>query len=206
MSKLFRVLLASSALVLCQGAGATAINGTIRTVDGDGDGKKQELKVARVAFTVTAGTHLLFDSLVSEAQGDLNGDGFITGFDDEMRLFDGATLLLADDDSGLTYGDGSQRPQDAAFYWTFERAGTYLVTLGVHEYSNADALRGYQANKTYQPYYGIEHFGAWRLSLSTFAGSVSDVREITNDVPEPGTLALFAAGLAGAGLLRRRRR
>lgn len=160
MSKFFRVLLASAALVLSHGAGAAVINGQIMTIDGDGDGKKQELKVARVAFTVTADTRLFFDSLVSEAQGDLNGDGVITGFDSELRLFDGATLLAVDDDSGLTYGDGSQRPQDAAFHWSFEKAGTYLVTLGVHEYSNVDALRGYQAGTTYRPYYGFENFGA----------------------------------------------
>jgi hypothetical protein len=35
---------------------------------------------------------------------------------------------------------------------------------------------------------------------------VSDVREVGAELPEPGTLALFGAGLACAGMLRRRRR
>jgi hypothetical protein len=165
MNKFLRVLLASSALALCHGAGAAVIKGNIESIDGDGDGKVRELKVARVAFSVSAGTRLLFDSLVYEPNGDLNGDGFITGFDNEMRLFKGATLLAEDDDSALTYGDGSQHPFDSAFYWTFTQAGTYVVTLGARGYTDEDALRGYQAGRTYRPYVGFEHFGAWRLSL-----------------------------------------
>ena len=206
MSKFLRVLLASATLALCNGASAAVINGTIGTIDGDRDGKQQELKVARIAFTVSANTRLFFDSLVLEATRDLNGDGFITGFDSEMHLFDRGTVLHVNDDSGQTYGDGSEYPFDSAFEWRFEQAGTYLVTLGVHAYGNADALQGYQAGRIYRPLVGIENFGAWRLSLAALTGSVSNVHEITNDVPEPGTLALFGAGLLGAGLLRRRRR
>jgi hypothetical protein len=206
MSKFLRVLLAAGALALCNGAGATVINGTVESIDGDGDGKARELKVARVAFTVSAGTHLLFDSLVLEPNGDLNGDGLITGFDSEMRLFSGRTLLVGNDDSGLTYGDGSQHLFDSAFDWTFSQAGTYVVTLGVRGFTDDDALRGYQAGRVYQRYIGFEDFGAWRLSLDALTGSVGDVHEIGAEVPEPGTLALFGAGLACAGLLRRRRR
>jgi hypothetical protein len=206
MSKFLRLLLVSGALALCNGAGAVVINGTVESIDGNGDGRARELKVARVAFSVSAGTRLLFDSLVHEPNGDLNGDGLITGFDNEMRLFSGTTLLVRNDDSRLTYGDGSQHPFDSAFYWTFRQAGTYVVTLGVRGYTNADALRGYQAGRVYQPLVGFQDFGAWRLSLGLVSGSVGGVHEIGAEVPEPGTLALFGAGLACAAMLRRRRR
>jgi hypothetical protein len=205
MSKFFRVLLASSALALCGGAGAAVINGRIGTIDGDGDGKTNERKIARVAFEVSAGTRLFFDSLVYEPNGDLNGDGFMTGFDNEMRLFSGTTMLARNDDSAQTYRDGSQHPFDSAFYFTFKQAGSYVVTLGVHGYGNKDALLGYQAGLAYAPNVGHENFGAWRLSVNALTGRVDKLREIGAEVPEPGTLALFGVGLLGAGWLRRRR-
>lgn len=58
--------------------------------------------MTRVAFTVGAGTRLFFDSLALELTTDLSGDGVITGFDDEMALYDGATLLTRNDDSPVT--------------------------------------------------------------------------------------------------------
>ena len=206
MSKFLRVLLASAVLALCNGAGAAVINGSIFTIDGDGDGKLNDVKVARVAFTVSAGTHLFLDSLVYEYFSDANGDGRVTGFDNDMMLFRGATLLESNDDSVDTFGDGSQHPYDSAFDWTFDRAGTYLVTLGMRRYSVEDALRGYQAGRVYRDSIRNENFGAWRLTLTALSGSMNNVREVGTEVPEPGTLALFGAGLLGAGWLRRRRR
>ena len=203
MSNFLRLLLASAALALSNAAGAAVIDGRISTIAGVGE--DPELKVARVAFTVGAGTRLFFDSLVLELTSDLNRDGFITGFDDEMRLYDGTTLLERNDDSPFTYDDGSEHPFDSAFSWDFSKAGTYVLALGVRGYSDRDALRGYQADKAFVARVGYENFGAWRLTLSALSGSVSDVHEIGAEVPEPGSVALFGAGLLGAFWLRRRR-
>ncbi|MFC5513972.1 DVUA0089 family protein [Massilia jejuensis] len=205
MNKFLHMLLACVALSLWNGASAAVIDGTLQAVDADGDGKPQELKVARVAFAVSAATRLFFDTLVMEPDGDLNGDGFITGFDAELRLFDGRTVLAANDDSPFTYGDGSQHVYDPALGWLFGKAGTYMVSIGLRGYSDIDALQGYQAGRTYGPYYGNRDFGAWRLSVNALSGSVGNVHEIGTPVPEPGTPALFGAALLGAGWLRRRR-
>jgi hypothetical protein len=185
------------------------INGQIRNIDGDGDGVADDLKISRVTFSVTAGTHVFFDSLVRESTGvDLNGDGFITGFDNYMVLFDGATWLTADDDSGATFGDGSVHTYDSTLDYTFANAGTYMVTLGQLSYTGQSALQGFDVNRPFSPYDGQENFGAWRLTTTATGGTLSDLREIgaaaPNDVPEPAGLALLGAGFLGFMASRRK--
>ena len=75
-------------------AHASAVNGTIDKIDGDKDGQADDVRISQFTFDVTAGTTVFFDSLACEATNvDLNGDGAITGFDVNMWLFKGTTLL-----------------------------------------------------------------------------------------------------------------
>ncbi|MCC2970660.1 DVUA0089 family protein [Massilia sp. IC2-476] len=191
-------------------AGATVLNGTIANFDGDKDGVADDLNIARITFTVSAGTQVFFDSLVRESTGvDLNGDGHITGFDSYMMLFDaaGRTLTINDDAPGAT-ADGSVHHFDAAIRWTFAQAGTYMVTIGQGTYFAHEALRGFEANRPYDAFIGNENFGAWRLTMTASGGTLSNVAldgVSVSDVPEPASLLLLGAGLAGVAAARRKR-
>jgi hypothetical protein len=209
MKNIFKAMLLVAGLGMAAASGAAVINGQIRTIDGNGDGLAAEIKISRVTFSVTAGTHVFFDSLVRESTNvDLNGDGYITGFDNYMMLFDATSVLVADDDSGATFADGSVHRYDSTLDYLFSDAGTYTVTLGQLGYNEASARQGFDASRTYLAYDGNENFGAWRLTTTATGGTLSDLREIgaaaPNDVPEPAGLALLGAGFLGFVASRRK--
>ena len=205
-----RILLAILiSLVAAHADAASVLNGRIYNIDGDGDNAVDDSKISRIQFDVTAGTSVFFDSLVFESL-DLNGDGFVTRFDNEMKLFSGSTLLDSIDDSNLTYGDGSTSSLDSAMSFSFDTAGTYLITLGEYGYSEAAALLGYRADRVLNDQVKGQTFGAWRLTMTASDGSLSNVIELDDPqsatVPEPTTIALMALGFVGMGYLQRRRK
>lgn len=172
--------------------GSVVVSHQIRNIDGDGDGQVDDLRVSRVRFDVTAGTTVIFDSLVLEvresdhAPVDLNGDGIITGFDNYMVLFSGASRLAANDDWPTNSGfnrDGSQHRYDSVIGYTFASSGTYTITVGQLAYPDSMGLAGYHTDRTYRDYpvlFGAVSppgydYGPWQLTLRPSGGSLSSV-------------------------------
>ena len=112
-------------------------------------------------------------------------NGEINGLDSFLRLFDtdanGNTLLAFNDDSAFD-GPGDQLAftLNSFLTWTFASTGLYYIEVG--SFNNG------------LPAQEVPPGTAYQLHIS-----------IAEPVPEPGTLALFAAGILGAGLSRRRR-
>ena len=195
---------------LSAAAAPIVLNGRIHNIDGDRDGQVDDLKISRIQFQAAAGTTVFFDSMVWESTNvDLNGDGFLTGFDNYMWLRQGTTSLFVQDDSSQTFGDGSVHRYDSAYGYTFANAGLFTITLGQLSYLLTDSVQGYQANRAFSDYQNQDDtFGAWRLTMTVSSGSLSNVVALDdpqNRVPAPGVLLLSGLGLLAAASARRRR-
>jgi PEP-CTERM motif len=157
-------------------------------------------------FTVNSPGSVTFDILSWEGAGgsstspptDINGDGEIAFFDAHIRLYNALTnaLVMANDDSDATFGDGSIYNRDA-FMSANLAAGDYFLAVGSFDFNDADALSGSAFGTGPITWNGASYVvadhGDYRLTVT---GDVSEI-------PEPGAMALAGLVLAGVGLARR---
>ncbi len=69
---MFKKTLMALAMTVMAGVAAAApvvVKGSIYNIDGNGDGQLDGRKISQVTFSVSAGTHVFFDSLVRESTG-----------------------------------------------------------------------------------------------------------------------------------------
>lgn len=196
--------------------GLITLQGEIRNLDGDLDGQSDDLKISRILFDVTAGTTVVFDSLVWESTNvDLNGDGFITGFDNYMRLLTNSGTGLTENDDYGTGGalnqNGSVHGYDSVISYTFLTGGTYMLAVGQLSYSAPEAVQGFAPNRMFSDYtVRGQNWGAWTVDIRWDSGSVSNVRALddlqVSAVPEPASLAIWGIGAIGLAITARRRK
>ena len=211
MKKIFCLML--GLLFALSANAALIIQDEITNIDGDLDGSLDDLLISQISFDVSAGTSILFDALVWEKTGvDLNNDGELTGFNNYMRLFSGTSLLFTHNDEAFgpdLASDGSVDFKDGKFSYNFANAGSYLLTIGHFYYSSAEALLGYDKNKSFTDYMNFTPYqnaiakdhGDWQLTFNVLSGELSNVNLLnpiqSQAVPEPATALLFLAGLLG---------
>ena len=112
------------------------------------------------------------------------------GGSDERTFFD-VSLLFKDDDAAVEIWKGLKKLEGIAGPLFVEDEGLVAPDDGnAPEHVSIQAILGSESTKTFE--------------LSFALAEPDDGNGTT--VPEPGTMALLGVGLAGAGLLRRRRR
>ena len=196
---------------------AASLEGTIRAIN-DQSGTRIGSTVDHWKFTARSTGLVAIDVLSWEAPSgiatDLNGDGEIAFFDSAIYLFrddgalDASDMVAANNDSSSTFDDGSQSELDSSLSLKLT-AGNYLLAIGAYLLNELDAISG------------INHATYYPVSCATPTGSCTRVQNdhgdyritITGDVtaptsglPEPAAIGLIGLGLAGLGILNRRRR
>lgn len=156
-------------------------------------------------------------------QWDKDGDGTSHFMDPYIYLFtdDGALdtsdLISSNDDSNLTFGDGSTSILDSYMSVSL-LAGDYVLAISDYFFTVSDAVSGINYNGSYpaaQDASGMQqnYFGNTTLDTTyadyqiTFEGDIT--LQGVSAVPEPSHLFLFGIGasvVGGIGACRRRRR
>ena len=196
---------------------AASLEGTIRAIN-DQSGTRIGSTVDHWKFTARSTGLVAIDVLSWEAPSgiatDLNGDGEIAFFDSTIYLFrddgtlDASDMVAANNDSSSTFDDGSQSELDSSLSLKLT-AGNYLLAIGAYLLNELDAISGIN-HDTYYPVSCATPTGActrvqndhgdYRITVT------GDVTAPTSGLPEPAAIGLIGLGLAGLGILNRRRR
>jgi len=153
---------------------ALAVEGSSHTIDGlvttgqifptfDGDNRAGST-VDSWNFTVNSAGVVTIDTLSMETSDwvttqDVNGDGEIAFFDPYIYVFenDGGTpgaFVASNDDSSLTFGDGSINSYDSYLSLNLD-AGDYILAIGAYSLSEQEARDGAN-DENYYPIAGID--------------------------------------------------
>jgi hypothetical protein len=216
MRLLSTILCSVVSLTLAHGASITnSYTGTLDVVSNPRPGVTQATPVWFLAFTVSAGTRMVFDVLAAEkdafsngpVQRDWNNDGRLTYLDTQVEVYNANWSLLAlNDDHGgyrsAADGNGSIYRYDSYLTYTFAQAGTYWAALTTWQPSGVSgAQSGIQDIQSWNT-----NGANWRIDVTTLSGSASTpVLSAYKPAPEPATLGLIGLAVGGAAWMRRRR-
>lgn len=136
----------------------------------------------------------------------LSWEAFPTFFDTQIWLFSGSVadgnLVAVNDDSGLTFGDGSTSGLDS-FMSVALIAGDYILAVARCCTTVTDITDDMQQEVAFQydSVFNAATTGQYQLTIT------GDIANLVA-VPEPATLGIVGLGLGMAGLaaMRRRRR
>ena len=191
------ILILTLGLMVVRVNASITVSDELRLIDGDGDGQIDDSLIQQITFDVTAGTTLSIASFAWESGidqfdlgYDLNSDGEITAFDSYMHLYSGFTLLAENDDDALNPHPYAYTNLNSHISYTFNTAGTYMVTIGQSAYSTDNAFAGYETDRGF--IFGLDH-ADYELIFDASSGVVSNVTVLAEPIPMPPTVAIHTA-------------